>query len=110
MGGNEVARFNLGFMEYRVGNFDGALKHLMIAVRDGDARSLKAILQWLFLGGFATEDDAVRALHLYQDHFDEIKSVQRERIDDTNVGSCYYDIQTYFESCDIFYRTAITGE
>jgi len=109
MGGNEVARFNLGSMEASVGNFDGALKHLMIAVRDGDARSLKAI-QWLFSGGFATEDDAVRALHLYQDHFDEIKSDQRERIDDTNVGCCYYDIQTYFESCDIFYTSAITGE
>jgi len=109
MGGNEVARFNLSGIEASVGNFDRALKHLMIAVRDGDARSLKEI-QWLFSGGFAKEDDAVRALHLYQDHFDEIKSDQRERIDDTNVGCCYYDIQTYFESCDIFYTTAITGE
>ena len=109
MRGDTKARHCAGLVEGNAGNIDRATKHWMIAVKDGVAQSLKAI-QWLFSGGFATEDDAVRALHLYQDHFDEIKSDQRERIDGTNVGCCYYDIQSYFESCDIFYSTTITGE
>ena len=33
MGGEAIARYNLGLIEKRAGNYDRALKHFMIAAR-----------------------------------------------------------------------------
>jgi len=41
MRGAVDARFNLGNIEYRLGNFDRAVKHYMIAISSGDNDSLE---------------------------------------------------------------------
>jgi len=77
MGGNEVARHNLGNMEIESGNFDRALRHYTIAVRGGYADSLKNIKD-LYLKRHATKEYYTKALQLYQEYLGEIKSKQRD--------------------------------
>ena len=78
MGGDWVARYNLGCTELRAGNMDRALKHLMITAGSGNTDSLKAI-QALFMDGLATKDDYAKALRVYQAYLNEIKSPQRDQ-------------------------------
>ena len=78
MEGNVIARYNLGISEYNAGNFDRALKHYMIAVRDGYTLSVKAIQQ-LYIGGHATKDHYANALRSHQAYLNEIKSDQRDK-------------------------------
>jgi len=77
MGGDEVARYNLGIREKIAGNFDRALKHFMIAVRGGYSKSLNMI-QKLCKNGYASKEDTTEALQLYQTYLNEIKSDQRD--------------------------------
>ena len=63
--------------ELQVGNMDRALKHFMIAVRDGGSNSLENIKR-LYEYGNATKDDYTKALRLYQAYLGEIKSLQRD--------------------------------
>jgi len=51
MEGNVTARHNLGCMERQVGNMDRALKHWMIAARDGYSNSLKKVKELYTLTG-----------------------------------------------------------
>jgi len=74
-----LARYNLGQTEKRSGNMHRALKHYMIAVRDGGADSLTAI-QRLYSNGYATKDDYAKALQSYQTYLGEIKSDQRDKV------------------------------
>ena len=78
IGGDSIARYNLGEMDEEAGNMERALKHYMIAVRDGDAYSLKSIQQ-LYSKGHATEEDYSKALQSYQTYLNEIKSKQRDK-------------------------------
>jgi len=78
MGGNVPARYNIGDMEMRAGNMDRALKHYMIAARDGYSNSLN-IIKEMYLYGDATKDEYMKALRLYQEYLGEIKSVQRDK-------------------------------
>jgi len=78
MKGDSLARNNLGNIEARAGNFDRALRHYTIAVRDGFDSSLKNIQQ-LYLDGYATKEDYTKALQSYQVYLSEIKSDQRDR-------------------------------
>ena len=75
--GNVYARLNLGAYEMRRGNMGRALKHWMIAVRDGEYKSLQNIKSH-YLDGHATKEDYEKALRSYQAYLDEIKSEQRE--------------------------------
>jgi len=77
MGGNEVARCNLGKIEANLGNFDRALKHFMIAVRGGWSGSL-VVIKDMYSKGWATKEDYTKALQLYQTYLGEIKSPQRD--------------------------------
>ena len=77
MGGCGRARHNLGNNEGRGGNVDRALKHYMIAIRSGYSQSLGKIKR-LYLEGFATKDDYMKALQSYQTYLGEIKSKQRD--------------------------------
>ena len=77
IGGNEVARYNLGNFEERAGNMTRALKHYMIAAESGDKISLKEI-QKLYSNGLATKEDYTEALRVYQAYLAEIKSEQRD--------------------------------
>ena len=78
MGGDDLARNNLGSLEGRARNYDMALKHFMIAVGGGDNESLKLIKQ-LFMKGLATRDDYAKALKAYQAYISDIKSNDRDK-------------------------------
>ena len=90
MGGEERARHHLGALEGMAGNHDRALKHFMIAVRDGYINSLKTI-KLLYEEGHATKDDYKKALQLYQGYLNEIKSAQRDEAAEADVDYKYID-------------------
>jgi len=75
--GHVTARHNLGIMEYQAGNMERALKHWMIAVKDGEYRSLKSIKR-LYSDGHAAKDDYTKALRSYQTYLAEVKNDQRD--------------------------------
>ena len=77
MGGDAVARYNLGVLEGRAGNMDRALKHYMITAGMGYTGSLENIKK-MFMKGDATKDDYGKALRAYQACLNEIKSPQRD--------------------------------
>jgi len=75
--GDVTSRHNLGVMEVRLGNYERALKHFMIAVGGGYTGSLERIKK-LYTNGNVTKDDYTKALESYQEYLGEIKSVQRD--------------------------------
>ena len=89
MGGNALARYNLGINEEEAGNMDRALRHHMIAVRAGENDSVKEI-QELYSKGHATKEDYTIALQSYQKHLSEIKSEQRDKAAAANDEYRYY--------------------
>jgi len=89
IGGNVTARFNLAIIEARAGNFKRALKHHMIAIKGGEEDSLKSI-QLLYEDGYATKEDYMKALQLYQMYLAEIKSKQRDEAAAGHVEYRYY--------------------
>ena len=76
--GDAPARYNLGCAERNAGNYESALKHLMIATGGGSKVSLSAI-QEMFKKGVATKEDYTQALRAYQAYLGEIKSAQRDQ-------------------------------
>ena len=78
MGGCVVARYNLGINETRLGNMDRALKHHMIAARNGLLDSLDKIKQ-MYSDGYVTKEEYSKALRTYQTYLGEIKSRQRDK-------------------------------
>ena len=89
IGGNEVARNNLGTWEKREGIKERALKHYMIAVRDGYANSLD-LIKSMYTNGHATKEDYMKALQLYQTYLGEIKSDQRDKAAAADEDCRYY--------------------
>ncbi|KAL7533270.1 hypothetical protein ACHAXR_005135 [Thalassiosira sp. AJA248-18] len=77
MGGNVVARYNLGVFEAEAGNMNRALKHFMISSGCGCDDSLKEI-QKGFSDGHATKDDFEKALRAHKESKDEMQSDQRD--------------------------------
>ena len=90
MGGRAYARHSLGCNEGNAGNVDRALKHLMIATKDGYPDSLKSIKR-MYERGLATKDDYGKALRSYQAYLDEIKSDQRDKAAAFSDGNRYYE-------------------
>ena len=78
MNGDEEARYNLGCMEYNVGNYHRAFKHFIIAARAGTKRSLDAV-KGGYTEGLVTKDEYANTLRAYQKSQDEMKSDARER-------------------------------
>ena len=78
MGGSVYARHNLGVTEGKAGNHDRALRHFMIAVKDGGNESLETIRQGASIG-HVTKDDYKKALESYQEYLNEIRSDQRDK-------------------------------
>ena len=89
MRGEASARHNLGFTEFQRGNVNRALKHYLIAVRDGHDGSLKNIQQ-LYSDGHVPKDEYAKALRLYQEYLVEVKSDQRDKADAANDKFRYY--------------------
>jgi len=69
--------YNTGSIKYNADNVELALKHFMIAVKDGNSASLEGI-KMLYSKGLATKDDYGKALRSYQACLDEVKSPQRD--------------------------------
>mmetsp|Transcript_11318 Transcript_11318/g.20109 ORF Transcript_11318/g.20109 Transcript_11318/m.20109 type:complete len:290 (-) Transcript_11318:73-942(-) len=78
MGGNEIARNNLGVYETEAGNIKRAVKHWMIAAGAGDKDSLGNIRQW-FLQGHVTKIEYEKTLRAYQKYLDDVTSDQRNK-------------------------------
>jgi len=76
--GDAIARHELGGDEERAGNEDRALKHWMIAAKDGVSASLEDIKR-MYKEGHATKEDYATSLRAYQKYLDEIKSDHRDR-------------------------------
>jgi len=89
MAGSVAARHHLGNRELDAGNIDRALKHYMIAVRDGLYHSLTEI-QELYSNGNATKEDYTKALQSYQEYLGEIKSDQRDKAAAADEKCRYY--------------------
>jgi len=87
--GDTSSRHNLGNTEVQAGNVNRALKHFMIAVRDGNAKSLEETKR-LYTNGYATKDKYTKALRLYQSYLSEIKSIQRDE------AAAYDDKNRYY--------------
>ena len=81
MGGDVDARQNVGVFEARAGNYDRAVKHWMISAEAGDDDSLEKIRK-CFMNGHATKDDFEKALRAHKKAKDEMKSDQREVVQD----------------------------
>jgi len=90
MGGNVIARANLGRTEGNAGNTNRALKHYLIAARGGDVMSVKLICEY-YSTGYATKDDYEKALRYHQEYLDEIKSDQRDEAAAFNNDYRYYE-------------------
>ena len=99
IGGDVRARDNLGNMEGHAGNHDRALRHFMIAVKDGGNASLETIRKMVTFG-HATKDDYKKALESYQEYLDEIKSDQRDKAaavhDRYNKETEAYEVYNYY--------------
>lgn len=89
VGGCSIARYNLGCEEWNSGKMDRALKHWMIAARDGYSDSLKNI-NILYTNGDASKQDYAEALRAYQEYLDEIKSDHRDKAAAANDRYKYY--------------------
>ena len=89
MKGHVYARHNFGSIEGNRGNTNKALRHWMIAVKDGGSNSLQEIKK-MYMNGDATKDVYNKALQYYQAYLDEIKSDQRDKAATLYVKSNYY--------------------
>eukprot|EP00571_Detonula_confervacea_P003255 CAMPEP_0172322400 /NCGR_PEP_ID=MMETSP1058-20130122/45765_1 /TAXON_ID=83371 /ORGANISM="Detonula confervacea, Strain CCMP 353" /LENGTH=156 /DNA_ID=CAMNT_0013038133 /DNA_START=368 /DNA_END=838 /DNA_ORIENTATION=+ len=78
MGGDTMARDNLGIFERNVGNIDRAVKHFTIAAGDGYETSLKPMRDF-FKNGLVTKDDFEKVLRAHKESIDEIRSDQRDK-------------------------------
>ena len=76
IGGNVVARHNLGIIENEAGNMDRAM-NWMISAEAGYDKSLDTIRRF-FLNGHATKADFEKALRAHKESKDEMTSVQRQ--------------------------------
>jgi len=89
MRGDETARYSLGTLEKNKGNMDKAVKHYMIAIKDGDSDAVNQMKE-LYSDGHATKDDYTKALQSYQEYLGEIKSEQRDQ------AAAAYDDYRYY--------------
>ena len=77
IGGFPSARHNLGAIEKRRGRIDTAVKHYIIAAKQGFDVSLECVKD-LYKAGYVNKDDFAEALRGHQAAIDATKSPQRE--------------------------------
>ena len=91
IGGDVMARFDLGCFEKQEGNMNRALKHWHIAAECGHVDSLHCIRE-MYSDGHATKEDYGRTLQAYSTYLDDVKSDQRDR---TEVSYLFSYSQSY---------------
>jgi hypothetical protein len=77
MAGHEVARHNLGVMEYKSGNMERSIKHCIIAASAGDFAAMGA-MRTAFDKGMVSRDAIDSALTLYNNSCAEMRSEARD--------------------------------
>ncbi len=77
IGGNHLARHNLGVEELEIGRYERAKKHLIIAANLGYDKALE-VLKEGFAQGFVSKEDYEVALRGHQAAVDATKSEQRD--------------------------------
>ena len=77
--GNPEARHNLAFNEWKNGNNERAVKHLVIAATQGFDRSIKSLMEEFFKKGHVSKDDLAATLRAHKAAVDATKSPQREK-------------------------------
>ena len=78
--GHPRARYNLGAIEWKDGNFERAVKHFIIAANLGEGESLKMLKEG-YAKGLVSKEDFAAALRAHQAAVDATKSEQREAAD-----------------------------
>ena len=79
MRGNVEARGILGYMEYRAGNAERAVKHWILAAKAGHELCLDKVKKG-YMNGLVTKDDYANIVRSYHDRQKEMKSDARERV------------------------------
>ncbi|KAL7524693.1 hypothetical protein ACHAXR_000676, partial [Thalassiosira sp. AJA248-18] len=79
MGGDVIARYNLGVFADEAGNMNRAMKHFMISSGCGCDISLK-VIQNRFSDGHVTKDDFEKALRAHKEAKDEMQSYDRDTV------------------------------
>ncbi|EJK57054.1 hypothetical protein THAOC_22942 [Thalassiosira oceanica] len=77
MHGNVESRHNLGQFEVEKGNYDRAVRHLLISAKMGYKGSVE-IIKKMLMAGLATKEQYTVALKGYQDALEEMKSHDRD--------------------------------
>ena len=77
MQGHVESRYQLGWIEAKKGNYDRAVRHLLISAKMGDKDSLDAMKR-VFKGGIATKEQYTEALKGHQDAMEGMKSHDRD--------------------------------
>ena len=77
IGGHPEARYNLGVNEWNSGRYDRAVKHWIIAAKQGLDKALEEVKEVFHLG-VASKEDYASALRGHQAAVDAIQSEQRE--------------------------------
>ncbi|EJK67471.1 hypothetical protein THAOC_11489 [Thalassiosira oceanica] len=77
MQGHVASRHNLGCFEWDKGNYDCALRHLLISAKMGHGKSVENIKK-MFMAGFITKEQYAEALKGYQDAVEDMKSNDRD--------------------------------
>ena len=85
MKGSVRARHNLAYLEVQAGNYEQALKHLLICVRAGFEPSLKSVGS-IFQGGFVTREEYEEALEMWKKHRDDSRSTMRKEAEAYSVN------------------------
>ena len=78
MGGEIMARHNLGCMEAKAGNHDRAFKHFIMAAKAGCDGSLDMVKKG-YMHGDVTKDEYANTLRAYQKSNNEMKSDMRDK-------------------------------
>ena len=77
IGGHDIARHNLGYLEWKNGRIERAAKHWIIAAKLGYDDSLNALKE-CYKDGIISKEDFAAALRGHQAAVDATKSPQRE--------------------------------
>ncbi len=77
IGRHPRARYDLGCIEWNSGNIERAVKHWIIAAKQGEDYSAKALI-YAFKRGFVSKEELTVTLRAHQAAVDATKSPQRE--------------------------------
>jgi len=79
MQGCPLSRHRLGYIEWKKGNHDRAVRHFLISAKMGHEESVETIKE-MFKAGVATKEQYAEALKGYQDAAEEMKSHDRDEV------------------------------